>query len=156
MDETEREILKRLNEWEEEDRSPSGTEETAEGQGPKVGEDTAEKGKKRAKKDLTFTKIIGGDFFASNFFRRQVKLLVLMVGMAIVYISNRYSFQQEMIEIDHLRKVLTDIKYDALTRSSELTEKSRQSHIEEYVSKGNSALQTSTTPPYLIKKEHDE
>ena len=56
-----------------------------------------------------------------------------------------------MIEIDQLKKELTDIKYDALTRSSELTEKSRQSHIEEYVSKEESALQTSTNPPYLIK-----
>ncbi len=156
MDETEREILERLNKWEEEDQSPSGTESLTGGQDPKGGEDTTGKTRKSARKDLTFSKIIGGEFLASNFFRRQVKLLVLMVCMAIVYISNRYSYQQEMIEIDRLRKVLTDIKYDALTRSSELTEKSRQSHIEEYVSRGNSALQTSTTPPYLIEKEHEE
>ena len=39
-----------------------------------------------------------------------------------------------MIEIDKLKKDLTDIKYDALTRSSELMEKSRQSRIEEYIS----------------------
>ena len=43
--------------------------------------------------------------------------------------QNRYSCQQEMIEIDKLKKDLTDIKYDALTRSSELMEKSRQSRI---------------------------
>lgn len=96
-------------------------------------------------------RILGGDMLTSDFFRRQVKLLVLLVIMAIIYISNRYSCQQEMIEIDQLKKKLTDIKYDALTRSSELTEKSRQSHIEEYISKEGSALQTSTNPPYLIK-----
>jgi hypothetical protein len=51
-----------------------------------------------------------------------------------------------------LRKELTDIKYDALTRSSELMEKSRQSKIEEYISDKESDLQTSTNPPYVIEK----
>lgn len=100
---------------------------------------------------MSLKNILGGDILTNDFFRRQVKLLVLLVIFAIIYISNRYSCQQEMIEIDQLKKELTDIKYDALTRSSELTEKSRQSHIEEYVSKEESALQTSTNPPYLIK-----
>ena len=36
------------------------------------------------------------------------------------YIHNRYASQQQQIEIDRLKKELTDIKYDALTRSSEL------------------------------------
>ena len=44
-----------------------------------------------------------------------------------------------------------DIKYDALTRSSELMERSRQSRIEEYISTKESDLQTSTNPPYLIE-----
>ncbi len=42
-------------------------------------------------------------------------------------------------------------KDDALTRSSELMEKSRQSRIEDYISSKESDLQTSTNPPYLIK-----
>ncbi len=100
---------------------------------------------------MSLRSILGGDILTNDFFRRQMKLLVLLVILAIIYISNRYSCQQEMIEIDQLKKELTDIKYDALTRSSELTEKSRQSHIEEYVSQEGSALQTSTNPPYLIK-----
>ena len=44
-----------------------------------------------------------------------------------------------------------DIKYDALTRSSELMERSRQSRIEEYIATKESDLQTSTNPPYLLK-----
>ena len=57
-----------------------------------------------------------------------------------------------LAEIDRLKKELIDIKYDALTRSSELMEKSRQSRIEEYISTKESDLQTSTNPPYEIKK----
>ena len=52
-----------------------------------------------------------------------------------------------------LKKDLIDIKYDALTRSSELMEKSRQSRIEEYISTEDSPLQTATNRPYLIKKD---
>jgi hypothetical protein len=106
---------------------------------------------KSGRKKITFGQVIGGDILTNDFFRRQLRFFLLLIGMAIFYISNRYLFQQEMIEIDQLKKELTDIKYDALTRSSELTERSRQSHIQEYISEGGSTLETATQPPYLIK-----
>ena len=108
----------------------------------------AEEGKK--KKRTSLKSILGGDILATDFFRRQTKLLVLIMVFIIFYIHNRYASQQQ-IEIDRLKKELIDIKYDALTRSSELMEKSRQSRIEEYISNKESDLQTSTNPPYLIK-----
>ncbi len=115
--------------------------------------DNAPKGDKE--EQLTFRKFaknfLGGEILTHEFFRRQFWLLIEVVICAIFYISNRYNCQQQLIEIDRLKKELTNMKYNALTRSSELTEKSRQSKIEDYVSKGKSALETSTTPPYLIK-----
>ena len=116
----------------------------------------AEEDKK--KKRTSLKSILGGDILATDFFRRQTKLLVLIMVFIIFYIHNRYASQQQQIEIDRLKKeypeagcTLTDIKYDALTRSSELMEKSRQSRIEDYISSKESDLQTSTNPPYLIK-----
>ena len=100
---------------------------------------------------ITFKSIMGGDILAHNFLRRQANLQILIVILTILYIDNRYSSQQELIEIDQLKKELTDIKYDALTISSELTEKSRQSRIEEYLATENTGLETATIPPYLIK-----
>ena len=114
------------------------------------------KGQKQKKntsgKGMSLKSILGGDILANDFLKRQTKLLILIMILTIFYISNRYSCLQEMIEIDKLKKDLTDIKYDALTRSSELMEKSRQSRIEEYISTQQSELQTATNPPYLIKK----
>lgn len=101
---------------------------------------------------MSLKSILGGDILANDFFRRQTRLLVLIMVFIIFYISNRYSCQQQLIEIDKLEKELTDMKYDALTRSSELMEKSRQSKIEEYISSQQSELETATNPPYLIKK----
>ena len=106
---------------------------------------------KKAKGHTSLKSIIGGDILATDFFRRQTKMLVLVMVLVLFYIHNRYACQQQMIEIDKLKKELIDIKYDALTRSSELMERSRQSRIEEYIATKESDLQASTNPPYLIK-----
>lgn len=105
-------------------------------------------------KKLSLRSILGGDILANDFLRRQVKLIILIMILTVLYIDNRYSAQQDLIEIDKLKKELTDIKYDALTRSSELMEKSRQSKIEEYVASEGSELQTATSRPYLLKKKN--
>ena len=102
--------------------------------------------------EWSFRNIFFGDVLITDFLKRQTKLLVLVVILTFLYISNRYSCELELIQISKLKENLTEIKYGALTRSSELMEKSRQSRIEEYISKRESELQTSTTPPYVIKK----
>ena len=104
-------------------------------------------------KHMSIRSSLGGDILANDFFKRQTSLLILIMILTILYIDNRYTSQQELIEIDRLKKELTDIKYDALTRSSELMEKSRQSRIEEYISTEESHLETATNRPYLIKKD---
>lgn len=115
-------------------------------------EEIVDKRQKRARrKTHLIEKYSGRRYPRHRLFRRQTKLLVLIMVFVIFYIHNRYASQQQQIEIDRLKKELIDIKYDALTRSSELMEKSRQSRIEEYISNKESDLQTSTNPPYLIK-----
>lgn len=120
-------------------------------------EQNAKKQKKQKEntspKHMSIRSILGGDILANDFFKRQTSLLILLMILTILYIDNRYTSQQELIEIDRLKKELTDIKYDALTRSSELMEKSRQSRIEEYISTEESHLETATNRPYLITKD---
>ena len=111
--------------------------------------------KQKEASHIRLRSILGGEILVHSFLRRQVYLLILIVILTILYIDNRYSSQQELIEIDRLKKELTDIKYDALTISSELTEKSRQSRIEEYISAEGRQLQTAATPPFLIKEEEE-
>ena len=120
-------------------------EQNANKQQKKKGDDSS--------KHMSIRSILGGDILANDFFKRQTSLLILIMVLTILYIDNRYTSQQELIKIDQLKKELTDIKYDALTRSSELMEKSRQSRIEEYISTEESHLETSTNRPYIIKKD---
>lgn len=111
----------------------------------------AKKQKDKKKNGMSLKKFLGGDILATDFVRRQTALIVLVMCLLMSHIHNRYAAQQELIQIDKLKKELTDIKYDALTRNSELMEKSRQSRIEEYISQKETELQVSTNPPYQIK-----
>ncbi len=104
---------------------------------------------------MNLRSIMGGDFLTHPFFRRQIKLFILIIVYTIFYIGNRYTVQQQLIEIDKLEKKLVDIKYNALTRSSELTEMSRQSRIEEFIRSYDSELETATNPPFLIKEPEE-
>ena len=61
--------------------------------------------------------------------RRQVWLILLAMVFIIIYVAFRYQCQQDMIKIDKLEKELKDMKYKALSTSSTLTEKSRESNI---------------------------
>ncbi len=102
---------------------------------------------------LDWKSIVGGEFLNSKFVRKQIKLILLIGVFLFFYIGNRYVSQQEIIEIAQLKEQLKDIKYDALTRSSELTERSRQSRVEDYLKeKGDSLLQISTVAPFLIRE----
>ncbi|MCI6160360.1 MAG: FtsL-like putative cell division protein [Prevotellaceae bacterium] len=114
--------------------------------------------KKQAREDealltstLTLRKIIGGDWLTADFLRRQIGLILLVVFFAIVYISNRYSCQKDLLEIDRLNAELTDAKYRALSSSSELTEKSRESNVLEMLKNNkDSVLKIASQPPYII------
>ena len=84
---------------------------------------------------ITLKSIFSGDILGHKFLKKQANLLILIVMLTILYIDNRYNSQQELIEIDKLKKELINAKYDALSVSSELTVRSRQSRIEEFITR---------------------
>ena len=86
-----------------------------------------------------------------QWFKRQIWLFVVIVIGIIVYISNRYAAQQEIIEEQLLREELQDWKFRSLTRNSELTFRTRQSQIElQLKAFGDSSIQVSNKAPYQI------
>lgn len=101
--------------------------------------------------NFTLRKILGGDILTAQFIRRQIWVVILVVGFTIIYISNRYSIQKDLIEIDQLQKELQDAKYKALSSSSQITEKSRESNVLEMLKNNkDSILHIATQPPYII------
>lgn len=101
--------------------------------------------------NFTLRKILGGDILSAHILRNNIWLIIVIVGFIIVYISNRYSVQKYLLEIDKLNTELEDAKYRALSSSSQLTEKSRESHILELLkNRKDSVLKISDRPPYII------
>ncbi len=80
-------------------------------------------------------------------------LALILLGI-IIYITNRYQAQTEMIEEDKLHEELQDWKYRSMTRNSELTLRCRQSQLEEQMkAMGDSTLCSSNDPVYELTKE---
>ena len=100
---------------------------------------------------FTLRKILGGDILTAQIIRKQIWLFMLIVVFIIIYISNRYSIQKDLIELDQLQKELQDTKYKALTTSSQITEKSRESNVLDMLKHSkDSTLHIATQPPYII------
>ena len=100
---------------------------------------------------LTLRTILGGDFLTADMVRRQIWLFMLMVVFTIVYVAFRYQCQQDLIAIDKLEKEVLDAKYKALSCSSTLTEKCRESHVLEALKQNkDSLLHVADQPPYII------
>ncbi len=101
---------------------------------------------------FTLRKILGGDFLTAEMLRRQIGVVLLVLFFIIVYISNRYSCQKSLIEIDQLNMELQDAKYRALSSASELTERCRESNVLEMLRiQKDSTLKIPSEPPYIVE-----
>ena len=105
----------------------------------------------------TLRKILGGDILNAQIIRRQIWLILLIVFFVIIYISNRYNIQKDLIELDQLQSTLQDAKYRALSSSSQITEKSRESNVLEMLKNNkDSILHIATQPPYIINVPEEQ
>ncbi len=108
-------------------------------------------------KNITLRKILGGDILYTEFIRKQVWLILLISLFIVVYISNRYKCQQDLIRINVLNEQLKDAKYRALSSSSDLTQLTRESMVlEQLRNDKDSTLHIATQPPYIINVPNSE
>lgn len=118
--------------------------------------DQAREDEKPQSSSFSLRKILGGDWLTAELLRRQIGVILLVTGFIIVYISNRYSCQKDMLEIDRLNAELIDAKYRALSSTSELTERCRESNVLEMLQANqDSILKIANQPPYIITVPDD-
>ena len=105
----------------------------------------------RPTQSLTLRSILGGDILTGELVRKHIWLFVFIVVLATAYVGIRYQCQQDMIVIDRMNAELTDAKYKALSSSSTLTEKCRESHVLDILKENkDSLLHIAEKPPYII------
>lgn len=108
------------------------------------------KGNRKASYKIFLNELLDGSFMTKDVMRRNAGLMLLMVGLIIVYISNHYAVIMKLSEMDSLQKELTEAKYEALTRTSDLMRESRQSFVQDMLTQKGLLLEVSKTPPYTI------
>ena len=114
--------------------------------------DTASEEDPHPSSQLNLRTILGGDMLTAQIVRSQIWLFILIVGFTIVYVAFRYQCQQDMLNIDRLENQLKDAKFKALSSSSTLTEKCRESHVLDILKQNNdSLLHQADQPPYIIQ-----
>ena len=114
--------------------------------------DTAREEDPHPSSQLNLRTILGGDMLTAQIVRSQIWLFILIVGFTIVYVAFRYQCQQDMLNIDRLENQLKDAKFKALSASSTLTEKCRESHVLDILKQNNdSLLHQADQPPYIIQ-----
>lgn len=96
--------------------------------------------------------LIIGEFLKEEFVVKQSRLIILIVILFIIFISNGYSCQKKLTQIEDLKMELHDIKYQNLNISTQLTSGSRQSQVEELLAKKGINLAGPRSPAYEIKK----
>jgi hypothetical protein len=100
-------------------------------------------------------KILGGDILTAQMVRSQIWLIVIIVIFSTIYVAFRYQCQQDLIQIDKMEETLKDAKYRALSSSSSLTERCRESHVLEMLKQNkDSLLHMPDQPPYIIGEEN--
>jgi len=110
-------------------------------------------GNRKASYRVFLNDMLDGSFLTKDVMRRNAWLMLMMVGLIIIYISNHYAVIMQLSEMDSLQKELTEAKYEALTRTSDLMRESRQSFIQDLMTQKGLTLEVSKTPPYTIAKE---
>lgn len=110
------------------------------------------KKQKKTKSPVTYWRdVMGGKYLTGPWVRRNIPFALMLLVFVLIYISNRYQCQQEMLESKKLSDTLVDRRYKALTARSQVQEMTLRSHVEEYLV--DSTIHVSTTPPYVLKKE---
>ena len=97
---------------------------------------------------ISLKALMGGDFFGSNWFRKQLLYVFFVAFLCILYITNRYSYQEELINKRVLTIRLEDRHKRAVVAESELTYFCRRAHIQSLIN--DSTLKMSRENYYYL------
>ena len=101
---------------------------------------------------LSLRSILCGELLTTQTVRSQIWLFTMIVAFTTIYVAFRYQCQQDMLAIDRLEEQLKDAKFKALSSSSTLTEKCRESHVLDILKQNkDSLLHQADQPPYIIE-----
>ena len=112
--------------------------------------DIKQPSKGSAKKLNPVRDVISGNVLVRGYLVKQVPYIVLLVILAILYITNRYKNEKIAIEEQQLKEELKNLRSESITTAAELMRISRQSEVVKLVKERGMELEESTVPPKII------
>lgn len=134
-------------------RKPAGKEGEAAGEAIRQAiEEQAREDENPHSTNYTLRQIIGGEMLQTGVMRKNVGLMAVVGLFLFVSVTNRYSVQEKLKEINRLEAKLKDAKYRALSTGSKYTEKTRLSFVLQALRNSkDSVLKIPDQPPYKIQ-----
>lgn len=105
----------------------------------------------RELKGISFKEFLHGRFLAGNNLGQHWSYLAFIVFLGVLYIGNRYQMEHLLDRQANLLKDLKELKYEAITTSSELMNMSKQSEVMERVHEAGIELEVLKNPPRKLK-----
>lgn len=78
--------------------------------------------------------------------------IIVVVLIFFFYIGYGFSTQNDLVEIENLKKELVQIRYRALNTTSDLSAKSKPSYIEDIINSGELGLEINSEPPFVLSE----
>lgn len=94
---------------------------------------------------------LSGEKLRSDRFRKQYKLIAMIVVMLFFYILAGYNSMKQQRKLSDLKKEVKMAKFEYLTISAELSEETRQSRINDRLQNLYSPIKENNKPVIQIK-----
>jgi len=101
-------------------------------------------------KAVKFKDVVNGRLLTKKFFTGQTYFIILAVLLAFLYISNHYRVEGLQKELYTLSREVKELRYEAITTSSDLMSMSKQSEVLEKMRARGVNLNELTEPPRVI------
>ncbi|WP_291859331.1 FtsL-like putative cell division protein [Marinilabilia sp.] len=104
-------------------------------------------------KGISFKELLYGRFLAEKSVGQHWGFLAFLVFLGVLYIGNSYQMEHHLDRQADLLHELKELKYEAITTSSELMNMSKQSEVMERVNNAGIELEVLKTPPRKLEVE---
>ncbi len=127
----------------EENEIPNGGKETPQ-------ENNAEEPKKQRRKLREF---IDGTVFTREVILGQLPFVLFLMGLALIYIANRYHSENVIRRINQVQNEIKDLRSEHISIASELMFLSKQTEVKRVSDEKGLGLVEATEPPKIIFTE---
>jgi cell division protein FtsL len=98
----------------------------------------------------TLKGLVSGTYIAEKLILNNMRYVVMLAVLGIIFISNRFQAERVEREITKLEQEVRDLRAEALSASAQLGSVSRQSEVIDLVKERGLGLQELREPPYRI------